>query len=119
MDMTNQMFGHADVPRAMRFSSIDREDGGRGGPSQTQLLNVILNAMKNPSNREDDDPFYCPRRPRFILLDPALKASFPYIKSQIELLNVPVRLYDTETTYTEAAFAVSVAMTILCKIEWL
>jgi hypothetical protein len=67
--------------------------------------------MKNPSNRDDDDPFYCPRRPRFILLDPALKASFPYIKSQIELLNVPVRLYDTETTYTEAAFAVSVAMT--------
>mmetsp|Transcript_13175 Transcript_13175/g.23894 ORF Transcript_13175/g.23894 Transcript_13175/m.23894 type:complete len:347 (-) Transcript_13175:348-1388(-) len=109
MDMTNQIREQAAIPRAMRFCSIDRKDGGRGPPSQTQLLNVIFNAMKDPSCREDGDPFYCPRRPRFMLLDPALEATFPYVKSQIELLNVPVRVY-TETTYIEAVLAVEAAM---------
>eukprot|EP00978_Attheya_sp_CCMP212_P036685 scaffold168175_cov24-Attheya_sp.AAC.1 len=39
MDMTNQIREHAAIPRAMRFCSIDREDSGRGPPSQTQLVN--------------------------------------------------------------------------------
>jgi len=103
VDMTNEMFHEAEEARTMLACRCDANDSD-------SVIQIIFNAMVDPSYEADPDnlfaSFYTPRRPRFLLIHPILKAVYPNIKGQVELTGVPVRL-GSEVSEAEAFGAVS------------
>lgn len=105
MDISNEMFHGARKGRTMMSCRCKLADSDTA-------VKIILNAMVEPSYEADPgDPFatfHCPRRPRFLLIDPQLNASSAYarIKEQVELTRVPVRL-NAGCHYSEAHTAAS------------
>lgn len=103
VDMSNEMFHAAKEARTMLSCRCDTNDSD-------SVIKIIFNAMVDPSYEADPgDPFatfHHPRRPRFLLIDPSLKASsYAKIKRQVELTGVPVRRYSRRSS-VEARIAV-------------